>query len=115
MKTDTQRPQYLYKILSSRNWHATQNRHIVTLSADDDAFIHLATEEQLDRIIVKYWSNCSSFVVLKLDTSKLKGDLVLEANPGGTTKFYHLYKGFIPFNSIVESKTVNRQPSNSSN
>lgn len=99
-------PEYLYKILSYRNWQATENRKAVALSADDDAFIHLSTQEQLDKIISKYWSDSSQFVILKLRVDQLKGELKYETNPGGTTKYYHLYRGFIPFDSIVESKII---------
>jgi peptide deformylase len=103
-------PQYLYKILSLKNWQATQNRKAVQLSADDDTFVHFSTENQLDRIIQKYWPDAPQLVILKINTEQLKGDLVFEANPGGTTKYYHLYDGFIPFNAIVEAKIEYRQP-----
>ncbi len=97
-------PQYLYKIVSVENWGSSQDKKTVVLSTEDDAFIHLATEDQVDRIIAKYWPDAKPVVVLKLDSSKLEGKLIYEANIGGTTKYYHLYQGFIPMNSIVESK-----------
>ncbi len=102
--------QYLYKILSLRNWQATQNRKTVQLSAEDDIFIHFSTEDQLERIVGKYWADAPQFVILKIDSNKLEGRLVFEINPGGTAKYYHLYDGFIPFSSIVESKIVYQQP-----
>lgn len=95
-------PQYLYKILSLSNWQASQSKKTTQLSAEDDAFIHLATQDQLERIIAKYWADAPQFVILKIDSHKLEGKLVFEANPGGTTKYYHLYNGFIPFDSIVD-------------
>jgi peptide deformylase len=110
MRKVNQPPQYLYKILSLRNWQATQNRKTAQLSAEDEAFIHFSTEHQLQRVIGKYWSDAPQFVVLKIDTHKLKGRWAFETNPGGTTKYYHLYGGVIPFNSIVESKIVYQQP-----
>lgn len=103
------KPIYLYKILSYRHWQATENRKTVILPAEDDLFIHLSTDEQLDKIISKFWGDASQFVILKLDVSKIKGDLVYETNPGGSTKYYHLYKGFIPFDAIVESKIIFRE------
>lgn len=103
-------PKYLYKILSVRLWDASQQNTFLVLSAEDEAFIHLATEEQLDKIIKKYWSNIPQFVVLKVDTSKLQGKLVYEANPGGTSKYFHLYKGLIPLASVLEAKTVYQEP-----
>lgn len=105
-------PQYLYKILSMRSWQATQKKKCVILTADDDAFIHLATEEQIEKIVAKFFPDEPEYAILKLDTTKLQGNLVYESNPGGTTKYYHLYNGFIPFNAIIESKIVYRDSSN---
>lgn len=110
MKEINQSPRYLYKILSLRNWLATQNRKTVQLSAEDNAFIHFSTEDQLERIVGKYWSDAPQLVILKIDSTKLEGRLAFETNAGGTTKYYHLYDGFIPFNSILESKIVYQQP-----
>lgn len=103
-------PQYLYKILSLRNWQATQKSKTVVLSAEDAAFIHLATDDQLERVIGKYWADAPQLVILKIDSSKLEGRLVLETNPGGSCKYYHLYDGSIPLNSILESKILYQQP-----
>lgn len=105
-----QTPEYLYKILSVRFWDASQQSSFLVLPAEDEAFIHLSTEEQLDKIIKKYWSNIPQFIVLKLDTSKLQGKLVYETNPEGTSRYFHLYKGLIPLSSVIEAKTVYREP-----
>lgn len=102
--TDQLPPNYLYKILSKDNWKASQDQLNLHLTADDDAFIHLATSDQLANIIKKYWSHASEFIVLKIDTSMLHGKLVLESNPGGTNKYYHLYNGSIPLTSVIETK-----------
>jgi uncharacterized protein (DUF952 family) len=100
--TMKKRPIYLYKVLSMDDWaKSSQTVHLPSMDAD---FIHLATEEQLDRIIKKYWAGVSEYVILKVETAKLPGKLVLEANPGGTNKYYHLYNGSIPLSAIVESK-----------
>src|SRR3989339_826350 len=80
-------PRYLYKILSLRNWQASQNRKTVQLSADDELFVHFSMENQLERIIGKHWANTPQFVILKIDSSKLKGTLTFETNPGGITKY----------------------------
>ncbi len=108
-------PDYLFKITSLRNWQATQNRKSVALSAEDDVFIHFAKESQIEKVLAKYWSDAPQVVILKIDSSKLEGKLVYEANTGKTTKYFHLYSGFIPFNSVVESKIVYRQHSASCN
>jgi len=95
-------PEYLYKIISYRNWQESKTSKTLKLSSDDDNFIHLSTKQQLNKIMKKYWSDVPKFVVLKLSTKKLKGKLVYETNPNGMTKYYHLYNGFIPFDAIVD-------------
>jgi uncharacterized protein (DUF952 family) len=99
-------PSYLYKVLSVENWKKSQSDLTVTLSADDKDFIHFSQEDQLERITSKYWASAPEYVVLKVDTSKLSGKLVFETNPGGTSKYYHLYEGSIPLEAIAESKVV---------
>jgi peptide deformylase len=101
-----EKPEYLFKILSVENWEWSQNKKTVQLSAEDSPFIHLAEEEQLQHIILKLWKNNSTFVVLKIETAKLPGQLVHEVNPGGTRKYYHLYNGFIPTCAVNESKVI---------
>lgn len=96
-------PTYLYKVLLPESWKESQSLKEIELSADDEEFIHLATEDQLDRIIEKYWAD-EPYVVLKLEVAKLPGKLALEANPGGTNKYYHLYNGSIPLEAVVECK-----------
>lgn len=97
-------PTYLYKVVSMENWETTCKN--VSLSKEDESFIHLSTQEQLDHILKKFWADAPGYVVLKLETSRLKGKLVLESNPGGTNKYYHLYEGEIPLSAVVEMKAV---------
>lgn len=106
----SEQPQYLYKILSLSHWNASQNRSVLILSGDDDAFIHLSTEDQLNRIIEKYWADAPQYVILKVKTKLLEGKLVYEANPGGANKYYHLYNGRIPLESISEAKIIYNRP-----
>lgn len=99
-------PKYLYKILSLDNWERSESKTSLTLSDDDREFIHLAREDQVDKIAEKYWSNVPEYVILQLDTELLPGKLVFEANPGGSNKYYHLYHGSIPLKAVVDSKIV---------
>ncbi|MDN3507005.1 MAG: peptide deformylase [Simkaniaceae bacterium] len=103
-------PDYLYKILSARNWRATEARKVVRLASEDHEFIHFSAEKQLDSIVEKYWSDVAEFAILKVDTSKLLGELVYEANPGRVNKYWHLYEGSIPFEAIAEAKIIYREP-----
>ena len=99
-------PQYLYKVLSVENWKKSQGMESVKLTDADQDFIHLAREDQLDRIVGKYWDKVPEYVVLKIDTKKLPGKLVFEANPGGENKYYHLYDDSIPLKAVVELKRI---------
>jgi len=101
-------PKYLYKVLSVEDWEESQGMKSVKLAAADRDFIHFSTEKQLNRIIEKYWSNIPEYVVLKIETVKIPGKLVFETNPGGESKYYHLYSGSIPISAVVESKTIKK-------
>lgn len=70
--------------------------------------LYTSKEDQLDRIIEKYWTDTPEFIVLKIYIDKLPGRLVYEANPGGSNKYYHLYNGSIPLNAVFELKTIRR-------
>lgn len=104
----SQIPEYLYKVVSLEDWKKSQSQIFVVLSKDDTVFVHLAQKNQLDSIIEKFWSHASGYVVLEVSTSQLLGRLVYEANPGGTNKYYHLYEGSIPLNSVLEAKEVRK-------
>jgi len=89
-------PIYLYKILSVDDWNASQDKKIVQLSPKDNAFIHFAKENQLNKITSKYWSDVPVFVILKIEYAKLLGTMKLENG------YYHLYNGSIPFYCVTE-------------
>lgn len=95
-------PQFLYKVLSADDWHSSQGQSLLTLCSDDDQFIHFSKEDQLDRIVNKYWAHVPDFYVLKIDTEKLPGEMKFEVNPGGLSKYYHLYNGSIPLDAVAE-------------
>lgn len=105
MNEEENTPPFLYKVLSMDNWKASQSQNHILLSKDDWEFIHLAREDQLDRIIKKYWVKLP-FVILKLDVAQLSGTLVYETNLGGINKYYHLYAGSIPLKAVVEIKII---------
>lgn len=93
---------YLYKIISTYQWQKSLQQNRVVSTSLDSAFIHLATEEQLPRVLEKFW-NGQECIILKLAVEKLVGRLVFETNPNGITKFPHLYEGYIPFEAIIDA------------
>lgn len=94
-------PEYLYKVMSLEQWQKSQDLDQISLSDDDANFIHLSTEEQLEHVVKKYWANSPNFIVIELEVSRLPGELVFEANEGGTTKYFHLYDGYLPKSAIA--------------
>lgn len=97
-------PEYLYKVISLENWTASQSKDFLELSQNDAQFIHFSTEEQLPKVIKKFWSDVLQYVVLKIDPTQLCGRLIYEKNPGGTNRYYHLYDGSIPMQAVQEIK-----------
>lgn len=103
-------PQYLYRIVSPKDWQKSERQSYLESSSNlDEKFIHLATKEQLPRIAKKFWNN-KDYVILTLDTKKLIGRLVYETNPGGSTLYYHLYEGKVPRDAVVDVSTIHDKP-----
>lgn len=96
----------LYKVLPYELWQNSQGKELLVLGPMDDEFIHFSTEAQVEKTAAKFFADVPCYVVVKVDVSKLKGELVLESNPGGTTKYYHLYNGAIPRSAVVEYRIV---------
>lgn len=97
-------PAYLYKVLSEKEWalsHETLSRGTM-----DTDFIHLAREDQLDRILCKFWGDVESYVLVTLDSAKLQGRLEFESNRPGGDKYYHLYDSNIPSEAVVDTQVV---------
>lgn len=74
----------------------------------NEDFIHLATEDQVEKIASKFFANPSEVVVLRLNVKELPGRLVYESNPGGSNKYYHLYESSILFKAI-ESHMIEKK------
>lgn len=105
MVAESQAPAYLYKVISRQAWEESKAQNQLILSPMDKDFIHLAKEDQVEYVVNKFWAG-KDYLVLKLDTKKLVGKLVYESNPGGSTKYYHLYDGCIALDAVVEVKSV---------
>ena len=104
--TQYETPEYLYRIVSQDQWETSRLQNEIVLSSIDEDFIHLATEDQVAHVAHKFW-NQMDYTILKLDSKKLVGRLIYETNPGGTTKYYHLYEGSIPLDAVVGVAIVN--------
>lgn len=103
---DLPTPPHLYKILSLTAWTASQGQERLALGPDDARFIHLAEAHQIERIARKFFSGEPEVVVVELDPTQFVGRLVLEANPGGSQRYYHLYEGYIPQAAVVSHRVL---------
>jgi uncharacterized protein (DUF952 family) len=92
----------LYKVILKDLWKDSQGQAFLDLPTFDRPYVHLATEEQVKKVIQKFFKDKSEILALKIDTNFLRGRLIKEINPGGTTEYYHYYDGDIPLRSIVE-------------
>lgn len=102
------KPTFLYKILSKNEWELSQGKETVVLSDADLEFIHLSKEDQLNKIIDKFFQDVSEIVILKIKVDELVGKLVEEVNPQGINKYFHLYEGCIPLKAVLENKMIKR-------
>lgn len=81
-------------------YEASLSQDTLILSDVDNEFIHFSTMEQVLKVIGKFCPN-ESVMILYIDPTLLPGELILEANPGGSgEKYYHLYNGSIPMNTV---------------
>ena len=90
----------LYKILTVGQWESSQGKKYLELGAFDHNFIHLAEEDNKERICKKFFPG-QEVVILSLETEKLEGNLIKEVNPGGARAYYHLYNGNIPLVAVA--------------
>lgn len=93
---------FVYKILSKQDWIESKQLGYLKPQLNDDKFIHLSEHDQVTRIIKKYWLHVDEVLIAKIDATKMIGQLVKEANPGGTNTYYHLYNGKIPLDAVIE-------------
>lgn len=98
-------PEYLYKVVSTEQWQESLLKNQIIPSSLDKNFIHLSKEDQVSHVVQKFW-NKMDHVILKLASKKLTGRLIYETNPGGTSKYYHLYEGNIPLEAVVDVTVV---------
>jgi uncharacterized protein (DUF952 family) len=98
-------PKYLYKIVSMEKWKESLHCGHFVPSEMDREFVHFSMEDQLARVADKFWKG-QDYVVLTIESQQLVGNLVYESNPGGENKYWHLYEGEIPLESIVDVRVI---------
>jgi len=85
-------PNYIYKILTNKQWLETQNAGILVGSALDinDGYIHLSMAKQVERIANKYFLNMKDGYLLKIRFKEINDIVKWEPNSKGEL-FAHVY------------------------
>jgi uncharacterized protein (DUF952 family) len=97
----------LYKVVTEKQWEQSRCQPLLLLEETDKKFIHLLTsDDALESIARKFFPQQAKVVVLTLDSDKLEGRLVFEANRPGGSLYPHLYKGSIPMQAVLEVKNL---------
>ncbi|MBS2039281.1 DUF952 domain-containing protein [bacterium] len=104
-------PAHLYKILTPAAWQQCQGQERLSLGKDDLSFIHLSESDQVARIASKFFKGETRVIVVELNPGLLPGRLVHEANPGGSTLYYHLYDGYLPTRAVTGHKVYSLEAS----
>ncbi len=91
----------LYKILTIDDWDRSKQSDRLCTSANDSAFVHFATEKQYPAVVQKWFANIPH-AVMRIDSTKLVGKLVLEWDRKHTDKYYHLYDGHVPLEAVID-------------
>jgi len=68
---------YIYKVLTIVGLGKGLEQKDIALHALDSTFIHCSKKEQLGHVTQKFFSN-EPYVVLRVETDRLVGDLVFE-------------------------------------
>lgn len=106
MNEPSNSPTTLYKLISKEQWQESLQLGSLSLSSMDQAFIHLAKEDQVQGVAEKFWSDIPEYLILELDTTQLPGTMKYETNPGRSTKYYHLYNGSIPLAAVKKATVI---------
>lgn len=90
--SSTNPPQFIYKVLSTRDWNEAKKTGIFKGSDVDirDGYIHFSTNLQLAEILRLYFRNQPHQILLQIPYSKLPNQKVLW-EPARRGLFPHLY------------------------
>ncbi len=63
---------------------------------EDEGFIHLSFSDQVKPVADRFYRGAGPLVLLELDPARLSGPVHVEAVPGTTERFPHLYGEITP-------------------
>ena len=97
---------YIYHIAALADWNrAKESGYYEVPSLKEEGFIHCSMEDQVPRVVDRFYSDRKDIVVLCIDSRKLKSQLVYEWAPSMEATFPHVY-GPINTDSVKEVLSV---------
>lgn len=104
--TESNRDQYIYKVLTLDQWAEFQSKKVFTGSAVDlkDGFIHMSCGPQLKETMDKWYSEYAQVAILKISAEKIAKHLKYEISRGGA-EFPHLFAE-LPIAAVVQQWLV---------
>ena len=97
---------YIYHIAAKADWDRAKESGLYEVpSLKEEGFIHCSMEEQVERVIDRFYSGRNDLVVLCIDSRKLTSQLVYEWAPSMEATFPHVY-GAINTDAVTEVLSV---------
>ncbi|OGN63887.1 MAG: hypothetical protein A3E80_03225 [Chlamydiae bacterium RIFCSPHIGHO2_12_FULL_49_9] len=97
---------YFYKVITLKDWHATEGRERVFLSDEDETSIRLGRKNQIEKMVARYKKYEDVVVVLKIHKDKIIGEIEFRESIDRFNGYYYLQDGFIPFEAVMEARIV---------
>ncbi len=97
---------YIYHIAAQADWDRAKESGLYAVpSLKEEGFIHCSMEDQVARVLDRFYSGRKDVVVLCIDSRKLTSQLVYEWAPSMEATFPHVY-GAINTDSVTEVFSV---------
>jgi uncharacterized protein (DUF952 family) len=97
---------YIYHIASKEAWEqARSTGQYIVPSLKEEGFIHCSMEEQVPRVLERFYTDRRDLVLLCIDSGKLGSQLVYEWAPSMEATFPHVY-GPINTDSVTEVRPI---------
>jgi uncharacterized protein (DUF952 family) len=97
---------YIYHITTREVWEQAQTTGQYEVpSLKEEGFIHCSMEDQVQRVLERFYSDRKDLLLLCIDSRKLLSQLVYEWAPSMEATFPHVY-GPINTDAVTEVKPI---------
>lgn len=93
---------YIYHMAAREDWERSKEGGVYEVpSLKEEGFIHCCMEEQVARVLERFYKDAAETVVLRIDSRKLTSQLVYEWSPSMEATYPHVY-GPINTDAVTE-------------